>query len=46
MDQTTLSEKTLVNAKTYKVNKDGSITFDLPGLWQITNWSAQPRQRQ
>ena len=29
VDQTT-GEKTLVNAKTYKVNKDGSITFDLP----------------
>ena len=29
VDQTT-GEKTLVNAKTYKVNKDGSIIFDLP----------------
>lgn len=29
VDQTT-GEKTLVNAKTYKVSKDGSITFDLP----------------
>ena len=29
VDQTT-GEKTLVNAKTYKVSKDGNITFDLP----------------